>query len=613
MTLMLAFSDIITQTATTTAPEWHRWLTLGMLAIMLFGLVRNIVPPDVAFMGGLVVVTLAGVITPEQAFSGLSNHGLITVGALFIVAAALRETGALHMMVSQLLGQDTSPRAALARITYPAAAISGFMNNTPIVAMLLPEVLSWCRKRNVSPSKMLIPLSYATMLGGMCTLIGTSTNLVVHGMLQDAGMPGLSLFELAWVGVPLILIGIGFILIVGIKLLPDRQELLARLGEAQREYIVEMTVQPTCPFVGKSVQDAGLRQLHGLFLIEIARENAIVSPVAPTEKLQANDRLVFTGVVQTIVDLQRIPGLVPAAEKHYGMDAPARRQRRMCEAVVSASFPGLGQTIRKSGFRSRYDAVVVAVHRNGERLNKKIGDIILHPGDTLLLQAGEHFERTFRGSTDFYLVSEVQDSAPILHERAWLALGVLALMIALLFSGVFEPALAALLCAGLMILLRCVPLGVARRSVDWQVLVVIGAALGFGNAIRASGLADLIAENIVQIGQSLGGAVGVLIAIYLLTNILTEVMTHIGAAAVAFPVAMASAQAMGVDARPLIIALTIAASASFATPISYQTNLMVYGPGGYRFADFLRIGLPMNLLCMIVAVIIIPWFWRWGG
>jgi len=456
---------------------------------------------------------------------------------------------------------------------------------------------------------MLIPLSYATMLGGMCTLIGTSTNLVVHGMLTDAGLPGMTLFELAWVGLPLTVIGIGFLLAVGLRLLPDRKELLARLGETRREYIVEMTVQPHCPLVGRSVQDAGLRQLPGLFLIEIDRGGTVVSPVAPTEELQADDRLVFTGVVETIVDLQRIAGLVPAAEKHYGLEAPARRQRRMCEAVVSASFPSLGQTIRNSGFRTRYDAVVVAVHRNGQRLNQKIGDIVLQPGDTLLLQTGERFEQTFRGSTDFYLVSEVQDSAPVLHERAWAALGVLGLLIALLFSRRVEPAVAALLCAGLVILLRCVPLGVARRSVDWQVLVVIAAALGFGQAIRASGLADVAARQIVQLGERAGGALGVMVAIYILTNVLTEVMTHIGAAAVTFPIALASAGAMGIDARPLVIALTIAASASFATPIGYQTNLMVYGPGGYRFTDFLRVGLPMNLLCMIIAVIVIPRFW----
>jgi len=607
---MLALADTIVTASDHVVAPWHKWLTLAMLAIMLVGLVRNLAPPDVVFMGGLVVVAVAGVIDPHQAFAGLSNQGLITVGALFIVAAGLRETGALHMLVSRLLGQQSSPRAALTRMTFPAAAISGFMNNTPIVAMLLPEVLAWCRKRRISPSKMLIPLSYATMLGGMCTLIGTSTNLVVNGMMLDSGMGGLSLFELAWVGVPLAMIAIGLLVTVGIRILPDRMELLARLGEARREYIVEMTVQSNCPLVGKSVQDAGLRQLHGLFLIEIDRESELISPVSPSEVLEANDRLVFTGVVQTIVELQRIPGLVPAAEKHYGMDGPARRQRRMCEAVVSGSFPGLGQSIRTSGFRTRYDAVVVAVHRNGQRLKQKIGDIVLMPGDTLLLQTGEHFEETFRGNTDFYLVSEVQDSSPVLHDRAWHALGVLALLIGLLFSRALAPALAALLCAGLAILLRCVPLGVARRSVDWQVLVVIAAALGFGEAIRSSGLADLLAHNIVSLGQTVGGAIGVLVAIYVLTNVLTEVMTHIGAAAVVFPIALAAAKAMGdLDPRPFVIALTIAASASFATPIGYQTNLMVYGPGGYRFSDFLRIGVPMNLLCMIIAVILIPLFW----
>ena len=602
---------------------WHKWVTLGMLGIMLFTMVRNVVPPDAAFMGGLVVVVATGIITPGEAFHGLSNHGVITVGAMFIVAAGMRETGALHMLVSRLLGSETSLRAALARITGPASALSAFVNNTPIVAMLLPEMVTWCRKRGISPSKTLIPLSYATMLGGMCTLIGTSTILVTDGIMRDHGLAPLSLFEPGWVGLPITIVGVAFIILVGLRWLPDRKELMAQLGEARHEYIVEMTVEPNCPLVGKTIQDAGLRQLPGLFLIEIDRVGEVVSPVAPSEILQENDRLVFTGVVQTIVDLQRIPGLVPAAEKHYDLAPAAQRQRRMCEAVVSSSFPELGKTIRNSDFRTRYDAVVVAVHRNGERLRKKIGDIILRPGDTLLIQAGEHFERTFRGSTDFYLVSEVQDSAPVRHERAWVAIGVMLLVIALLIGSQMSTAVVTLIGAGLMVMLRCVPLGAARRAIDWQVLVVIAAALGFGQAVHNSGLATALAEAIVGLAgdwtgpvsaligmpDELAGAVGVLVGVYLLTSILTELITAKGAVAIVFPIALASAQALGVEARPLAITIAIAAAAAFATPIGYQTNLMVYGPGGYRFADFLRVGLPLKLLVMIVATVVIPHVW----
>ena len=493
---------------------WQAWLTLIVLGLMFYALVRSLIPPDVAFMGGLVIVVATGIITPKQAFEGLSNHGLITVGALFIVAAGLRETGALHMVVSRLLGNRTGEKTALARMMFPTAALSAFMNNTPIVAMLLPEILSWCRKRGFSASKMLIPLSYTTMLGGMCTLIGTSTNLVVDGMMTDShGLQPLSFFELGAVGVPAAIVGIAFMLFVGLRLLPDRKELIDRLGETQREYIVEMIVQSGCPLIGKSIQDAGLRQLPGLFLIEIDRAGSVLSPVAPTEVLKESDRLVFTGLVRTIVDLQRIPGIVPAAETQYDLASTARRERHLCEAVVSSSFPELGKTIRTSDFRTRYDAVVVAVHRNGARLRKKIGDIVLRPGDTLLLQAGGHFERTFRSNTDFYLVSEVRDSAPVRHERAWLAIGVLLLLVALLVGKILPTAVAALLASGLMVLFRCVPIGVARRAVDWQVLVVIAAAIGLGSAVRESGLAPVLAEVIAHVGRNLrqyvGRAVGV--------------------------------------------------------------------------------------------------------
>jgi di/tricarboxylate transporter len=598
------------------APGWHAWATLAVLALMLLALVRNLLPPDVTFMGGLVLVAALGIVTPAEAFHGLSNPGLVTVGALFIVAAGLRETGALHVAVSRLLGSETTLRVALARLLFPAAGMSAFMNNTPIVAMLLPEVLSWCRKWGIAPSKMLIPLSYATILGGMCTLIGTSTNIVISGMMVESAdhLAPFSMFELAIVGVPAVLVGVTVILFVGMKLLPGRKELIDQLGETQREYIVEMIVQESCPLVGSTIQAAGLRRLPGLFLIEIDRGGRMIAPVGPDEVLRADDRLVFTGLVRTIIDLQRIPGLVPAEETHYEISTQARRSRRLCEAVVSSSFPALSRTIRNSDFRTRYDAVVVAVHRNGMRLRRKIGDIVLRPGDTLLLQVGEHFERTFRGNTDFYLVSEVQDSTPVRHERAGIALGILAVLVVLLttkdLTGI-STAVAALIGSALMVLFRCVPIGSARQAVDWQVLVVIAAALGFGAAITQSGLADTLAGWLVSAGHALAGKLGVLIGIYLLTSLLTELISNVGAAAITFPIALAAAHSLGpdVDPRPFAVAIAVAASASFATPIGYQTNLMVYGPGGYRFADFLRAGVPMNLLIMVLAMLLIPRFW----
>ncbi len=590
--------------------SWEAILTLGVLVLMLIALVKSWLPPDAAFTGGLVTVVAAGVITPEQAFHGLSNHGLVTVGAMFVVAAGLRETGALHVLVSRLLGVGTGIRAALSRMMVSSAGVSAFLNNTPIVAMLMPEVLSWCRKRQIPASKLLIPLSYATILGGMCTLIGTSTNLVIDGMVRETGyLKPLTLFELSWVGVPAAVVGIAFMLTVGVRLLPERRELLDQFGAAQREYIVEMLIEPNCSLIGKSVQDAGLRHLPGLFLIEIDRKGDVITPVSPSDMLQEGDRLVFTGLVSTIVDLQRIPGLVPGVESHYDVSDESRGSRRLCEAVVSSSFPELGRTVRHSNFRTRYDAVVVAVHRHGERIEEKIGDVILHPGDTLLLQAGRHFERTFRGSSDFYLVSEVRDSGLVRHERAWVAMGILLLLIGLLAWNSMSTAVSALIAGALMVLFRCVSVGVARRAVDWQVLVVIATALGFAQAIRESGLDAMLAGTIDRISGSVGGPFGVLIGIYVITNILTELISHIGAAALMFPIAMVSAQELGVGAEPFVIAIAIAASASFATPVGYQTNLMVYGPGGYRFPDFLKVGIPMNLLVMVVAMIIIPLVW----
>ncbi len=462
----------------------------------------------------------------------------------------------------------------------------------------------------MAPSRLLIPLSFLTILGGTCTLIGTSTNLVVHGLMVKSGLPGMGFFEIGYAGIPCAVLGTLYMLTVGRKLLPHRKELMDQLGDTRREYLVEMLVNPDCRLIGQSIEAAGLRQLPGLFLIEIDREGVIHAPVAPTEVIEAGDRLVFTGVVSTIVDLKKIPGLVPAADATYEVSPSRAHGRILSEAVVSPTSPLIGKNIRNAEFRSQYNAAVVAVHRNGARLTNKIGDIVLRTGDTLLLQTGPHFVRAHRNDPDFYLVSDVEDSRPLRYDRARIAVVIFVIFLIAMASGLVNLTLASFAAAGLMIGLRCISTADARQSIDWSVLITIAASFGLATALEKSGAATSIAGFLVEMTRPLG-PVGTLAAIYFATMVLNEVITNNGAAALAFPFCLEAARLLDVSPRPFLIGVTLAASYAFASPIGYQTHMMVYGPGGYRFFDFVKVGVPLNLLLWIASLILIPLFWSW--
>ncbi len=582
-------------------------VTLAVLAVLLYGLVKD-KPPDVLFVGAVVILAALGVIRPDEAFSGFSNSGMLIVAALFVVAAGLRETGVMDYIGERFLGRVETEGMALllmAIVLIPSAMV---LNNTPKVALLVPVLIAWCRKRRISPSRLLMPLSFLSILGGTCSLIGTSTNLVVQGLLLKSHLRPMSFFEIGWVGFPCALLGAIYLLTAGRKLLPDRKELIEQLEETRREYLVEMLVQPGCRLVSKRVGEAGLRQLPGLFLIEIDRDGAVIGPVGPDEVIQANDRLVFTGIVNTIVDLEKIPGLVPAADAHYEVSSAKQWGRQLCEAVISPSSPLVGQAVRNADFRSLYDAAIVAVHRNGARLTNKVGDNRLHAGDTLLLQVGSNFSRAFRNNPDFYLVSDVEDSRPVRFNRARTAAVIFIVMITMFVSGKFDIMLAAFLAAGAMIAARCISATDARKSVDLPVLIAIAASFGVGRALEQSGVAKLFAGLLVEATRAWGPR-ATMAAIYLGTMVLNELISNNAAAVLSFPFCLESARLLDVSERPFIMAVTLAASYAFASPVGYQTHMMVFGPGGYRFTDFMRVGIPLNLLTWATAILLIPLIW----
>jgi di/tricarboxylate transporter len=585
---------------------WQAFVVLGVVGAILGLLALSRVPPDAVFVGAVTVLLSAGIISTREALAGMANEGMITVAVLFVVAEGVRQTGAVTVVFERLLGRPRSVTAAQARMMVPVCMISAFLNNTPIVAMLMPLVSDWAKSVRMSVSKLLLPLSYATILGGTCTLIGTSTNLVVYGLLTDRA-PGLriGLFDLAWVGVPCAVLGLAWVLVASPRLLPDRRPATALFADP-REYTTEMVVDLDSPLVGRTLEEAGLRHLPGLYLMEIGRAGDILPAVASGERLHAGDRLVFAGVVDSVVELHRMRGLRPATDQVFKLEG-TRAGRRLVEAVVSDSCSLVGRTIRDGRFRSVYDAAVVAVARNGVRLRQRIGDIVLRAGDTLLLETHAWWAESHRNSRDFFLVSAAAGARPPRHERAWVAGTIVALMIAAVAGGLLSMLNGAALAAGLMLATRCLYPSEARQSIDWSILVVIAASFAVGRAVETTGLAGWIVGGLA--GPLTATPLAALATIYGATMLANAVMSNNAAVALMFPIAEATARTLGVSLLPFAIALMMAGSNDFATPIGYQTNLMVYGPGGYRFADYVRLGAPLNLLMWAVAMAIIPFVW----
>ncbi len=584
----------------------NAWIAVAVVVSTVGLLVFTRVAADLLLVGAMTVLLALGVLSPSEALAGLANPGLATVGVLYVLASGLVETGVVHSLGHRFLGRTASVTRAQGRLMGVVVVTSAFLNNTPVVAMFVPVVQDWARRQGLSVSKLMIPLSYSAVLGGTCTIIGTSTNLIVTGLVASrGGVAPVGFFEIAWVGLPSALLGVVYVLVVSRWLLPERRPAI-RDHQDPREYALEMVVAGDSPLTGRTIEQAGLRRLPGLFLAEIERADTVYPAVPPTERLQGGDRLVFVGSVASVVDLYKIKGLVPAPDQVFKLAVP-RPERTLIEAVVSPSSPLVGRTIRDSRFRTLYDAVVVAVARGGRRIPGRIGDIELRPADTLLIEARPSFVEQHRLSRDFLLVSAIQDSSPPRHERGVVAaLILLAVVGAASFAGV-SMLVAALVGSGLMLAARCTTGAQARRSVDWQVLTVIAASLALGQALEVTGAAGELAR--LWLGLAGGNPWLTLAAVYGVTMLLTELITNNGAAVLVFPLAEAAAASLDVSFRPFVMAIMMAASASFATPIGYQTNMMVYGPGGYRFSDYLRFGIPLNLLMGATTVLIAPLVW----
>ena len=588
------------------ALPWQGWFSLGVVVLCFALFAFSRAAPDIVTSAGLTLLLLFGVISPAEGLAGFSNEGMLTVAVLYVVVTGLAQTGAVGWIAQNLLGRPRSPANARLRLMAPVTALSAFLNNTPVVAIFIPAVEEWAKRNRLELSRLMIPLSYASIAGGTCTLIGTSTNLVVNGLyIGRTDGSGFSMFELAWVGVPVVATVFIYLLTAGHWLLPRRVSAAASYEDV-RHYTAEMLVPKDSPLAGKSVEEAGLRQLPGLFLIEIDRDGQCIPAVSSREVLRAGDRLVFAGILDSVVDLQLTRGLLPATNQVFKL-AGTRQDRCFVEAVISDRCPLVGKSVREGRFRTRYNAVIIALNRNGERVNRKIGDIELRAGDTLLLECRPSFVEQHRNSRDFLLLSQLGDAHPLNHEKAPVAVAITAVMVFTVTVGWLSMLEAALVAAGMMILTRCTDGRIARRAPDWQVLVVIATSFGIGAALEKTGAASFVAGGLI--GLAGGDAWLTLSLVFVATALLTSLATNNVAAVLVFPIALQAASVMQVDPTPFVVTLMVAASASFATPIGYQTNLMVLNVGGYRFADFIRVGLPLTLLVGVVTVAVVPAVW----
>lgn len=581
--------------------SWHAWFAIAVVAGTLSTLVFTRWATHLVMLAAMTVLLLAGVIDAQSALAGFANPGLVTVAAMFVVAAGVHGSGGIDLLVNHVLGKPKSLAAAMLRIAVPVSLLSGFLNNTPVVATMIPAVKRWAGVIQQPVSKLYIPLSYAAILGGTLTMIGTSTNLVVNGQVQQlTGTSGFGLFDITMIGVPVLITGVAMMWLFFPKWLPrnDVEHVFAN----KREFTLEVCVSPNGPLVGKSIKAAGLRALGRVFLVEIGRGNNIISAVPPTMELRGGDRLVFAGETDAVSDLLHINGLEPSVTDSTPVIDRNDPDRRLVEVVVSQHCSAIGEAIRDSKFRERYGAVVLAVARNGQRVQGNLSNITLTAGDTLLLEARSAFVSRQRYNRDFLLVNDLEAEPPR-YGRAYLAWLILAGVVLAAATGVLSMLQASLLGALGMVVSGCCSVSQAEKSLDLPVLLTIAASFALGAALKETGVAQTLASVLVSWGQ--GNAWLLLILTYLMVVLLTEVITNNAAALLALPIVMHTTELLGVPYEPYVMAIMIAASASFITPLGYQTNLMVYGPGGYRFADFIKVGIPMSLLVGTVAIITI--------
>lgn len=603
------------------------FLTLLVIALTLMAFIREWAAPDVLALTILCLVVALGLVDPGKMTEVFKNEAPLTIAALFVIGGALEASGAIEH-VGRFLKNRVSGEIRIATLAFSAvtAFFSAWMNNTAIVAILLPVTLGFARSKDIAASRLLMPLSYASILGGCCTLIGTSTNLLVSGSLRDLKLEPLSMFELAPLGIPLAVIGVAYLVLFGPKLIPARSSITGSLEIEQRATpLYHVLISGSSPIIGKQLVETDLgRRDSGVHILEVRRSGTRVMLPLSEITVEKNDRY--------LVALHRRRGDNAKAEVFFagiGAELLSTIEGLVSDLVIRDESSLDGQTLANSDFRQRYNCVVLAVHRNGVNITDRISDLPLETGDTLLVITPRNNLEALEATRDFIMTDAPEGTSreEVRHHRkshvilAWSAL-VGVVLVATLSDSLsqvysFIPKVpihyAALVGALALLWLKVVTPREAYVSIDWQVLLMLYGLLGLGMAMQNTGTAEWLAQTLVNAAEHAVSRenlpILMLWLIFLLTLLLTEVLSNNATAVMMIPIVVTLAGELGVNSRPFIMAVTVAASTAFALPMGYQTHMMVYGPGGYRFADFLRVGIPLNLICWVTACLIIPWIW----
>jgi len=577
-----------------------------LLAVVFTAFVKEWVSPDLVAMSTLSVLLLTGLISTKEALAAFSNPGVLTVAAMFILSAALERTGVVEAVgdaTTKLVGRTQT--LALFGLLVIAAVISAFINNTPVVVILTPVAIRLCHHLKVAPSKMLIPLSYGAIFGGSCTLIGTSTNLLVDGVAQNMGQPAFGLFEIAPFGIVMAVIGICYLLLTADRLLPVRETASTILQDLPtRQFLTEVIVLPDADMIGKSLEEAKLTSLQGGRVIDVLRGDESMRRHLPDVRLEQGDRLLIKTGVEGLMGLRERAGI--GFDFGDKVREVSTRSTVVVEGIVGPRSAFNGRRLADFNLRRRYGVYIIAVHRHGVNLRAKLEEVQLEVGDTVLLEGPSEGISRLVASGDLINLSKPEHT-PIRRDKAWIALGVVLAVVGL-SAGDFMPIVAlSIVGAVLVVVTGCLPSADTYKCIDWRILFLIIGMIPLGDAMDNTGAVKLLSETIVNIGGQYGPYI-ILSLVYLLALVLTEIASNNAVGVLLTPIAIGIAQQLGVDPRPFIVAVMFAASAGFALPIGYQTHMFVYGAGGYKLTDFLRIGVPLDVVFWISGSLLIPVF-----
>jgi di/tricarboxylate transporter len=584
-------------------PELYQpYFVILIITLIFVSIYREIMRPSISFLAAVLIFVITGILTSQEVLEGFSNDKIASIILLILITTGLRKNFQIEKVFALIFKGAKSYRSFLIRMMGQVAVLSSMINNTPVVALMTPYVFNWGKKHNIAPSRLLIPLSFATIMGGMLTIIGTSTTLLLNGFLGNNGEPLIRSVDLLQIGLAVTITGILFIYLVGHRLLPSHTDIIDKFRQNQREYLVETRLSRKSDMIGKSVIEAGLRNLEGVYLVEIIRKSTgSILPVEPEEMIEEEDKLIFAGNTENIVEL---------VDGNLGLELPKHAENissgstEVVECVISQNSSIIGRSVKESNFRSRYNAVVIAIHRGAKKITGRIGDIVLEPGDLLLLYTGPEFNERVEIYRDLYIISTIQEKNPPSRKK-YVALFSMVICIILLFLyGQFSLFPSLLIIFSILVGFGMITLQDIKRELDLNLLAILVFSLSLGLAILKTDAGSLMANGVISLLEPYGN-ISILIGLMFITNILTSLIGNVGAVSICFPLAYSLSVKLGIDGAPYYLGIAYAASAAFMTPISYQTNLIIYGPGGYTFKDFFKIGLPVNILYLGVALLCI--------